>query len=144
MSLDLNLQHSDAPCVASDARELAPNSALRKGLLLSQRDLHIPSPAQGLWKIQRLDGDTGTVQAALAGTPMREKVCLRRFRMALDYDLYSLCKKILEERGAAIEGEEFAAKIEVRGSVPEDLFAELRDVLQEATSGRVVAETASS
>ena len=81
---------------------------------------------------------TETAQAVLAEAPREEKVHLMRFRVVLGYELFSPCKKIIEDQGAAIEEELFGEKVEVRGSIPEELFAELSDVLREATSGRVV------
>lgn len=87
---------------------------------------------------------TGTAQAVLAETPREEKVDLVFFRVKLAYDQHALCRKLIEEQGASVEGEEFGESVELSGSIREELFDEVCRVLRDATSGRVTPEVVTS
>ena len=83
---------------------------------------------------------TETAQAVLAATVRQEKIHAVRFRVKMGYPAYAPCKKIIEEQGATVEEEEFGGAVELKGSIPDERLEELRKALQEATSGKVIAE----
>ena len=83
---------------------------------------------------------TETTQAVLSEMPRQEKIHAVRFRVEMGYQAYAPCKKIIEEQGATVEEEEFSEAVELKGSIPDERLEELRKALQEATSGKVVAE----
>jgi len=87
---------------------------------------------------------TRTAQQVLAETPRQEKVHRVRYQVALAYDQYLPCRKILEMEEATVDEELFGEKVELRGAVREDSFESLRSTLLEATSGRVELKVADS
>jgi len=87
---------------------------------------------------------TGTAQAVLEETPREEKVDLVFFSVELAYEQHALCRKLIEDQGATVEEEAFGASVQLDGSIREELFEGLCQVLRDATSGRSVPEVVAS
>ena len=80
---------------------------------------------------------TATAQEVLAATPRTQRVTLRPFEVVLSYELYSPCRKLLEDLGARVEEEVFAENVRVRAVCPDADLAHIDAALTDATAGRV-------
>ena len=80
----------------------------------------------------------------LEETPREEKVDLVFFSVELAYEQHALCRKLIEDQGATVEEEAFGASVQLDGSIREELFEGLCQVLRDATSGRSVPEVVAS
>ena len=75
---------------------------------------------------------TESAQLALADAPVTELVPLTRFTLALPYGNYENLRHRLPEFAAEITGEEFAASVQLTGTVPSTRFAELAGMIARA------------
>ena len=80
---------------------------------------------------------TESAQLALADAPVTELVPLTRFSLALPYGNYENFRHRLPEFAAEITGEEFAASVQLTGTVPSARFAELAGMIRDLTGGAV-------
>ena len=80
---------------------------------------------------------TESAQLALADAPVTELVPLTRFTLALPYGNYENLRHRLPEFAAEITGEEFAASVQLTGTVPSARFAELAGLIRDLTGGAV-------
>ena len=82
----------------------------------------------------------GCLKRALEVAERVERVDWRRLRIDLEYALHDPVRRVLSGFDVVLEGEHFAARVEVTLRVPEDREAELREAIREATSGKASLE----
>lgn len=81
---------------------------------------------------------TETAQAALAALPVELKVETALLRIDLSYESYAPCRKRIEEMGACVEREEFAASVVLEVRVEVEAVDPLRSALGDMTAGRAL------
>jgi uncharacterized YigZ family protein len=80
------------------------------------------------------------VKAVLEALPRAERVELRPFLVQVSYGGYAAARRALEAEGATIEGETFAAEVQLAGSIPADMFDRAIAALREATAGQAIVQ----
>lgn len=83
---------------------------------------------------------TEAAQAALTRLATEERILRLPFALLLSYSHYRRGKEILEEAGAAIEEESFAAEVTLRGSIPARSSQQLQQRIADITSGESVID----
>jgi uncharacterized YigZ family protein len=61
---------------------------------------------------------------------------VRRFSLAVSYELYERVKRCLAEQDAEISGEEFGEQVDIAGSISEDRYETLAAGIREFSAGR--------
>jgi uncharacterized YigZ family protein len=82
----------------------------------------------------------GATRAVLELLPRAEHVVLRPLVARVSYGAYAVARRALEEAGALIDGEAFAAEVRLSARVPADAYADALAALGEATAGQAVVE----
>jgi uncharacterized YigZ family protein len=88
----------------------------------------------GTGGLVRAYGDA--TKAVLEALPRAERVELRSLAVRVSYGVYAAARRALEAEGATIEGETFAADVELAASIPADSYERAVRALGEATAGQ--------
>ena len=78
---------------------------------------------------------TEAAQAALAKLPTEERIPRLPFSLSLPYSGYQRGRDLLEEAGAAVEAEDFAAEVSIRGTLPSSAREEIEKRIADLTDG---------
>lgn len=76
-------------------------------------------------------------KAALDAAETAELIPMSHARFTLPYSSYASCRKFLDSIGFQITNEEFAAEINVSGTLPATAADALKDFLQELGNGKI-------
>ncbi|NKB70739.1 MAG: DUF1949 domain-containing protein [Candidatus Latescibacteria bacterium] len=83
---------------------------------------------------------TETAQAALAALQCRTKVQWLDGRLMVPYPLHGACRVVCEGKGAVIEAENFAARVEMRLSLAAEDWDALAAAVRDLSAGRIQLE----
>ncbi len=83
---------------------------------------------------------TETTQAVLAVLPLTEKVERQTVRLTLPYNLFEVCRRLIEAHHGQLETEEFVADVTLHATFIVDDLPPFRSALAELTGGQIVAE----
>ena len=80
---------------------------------------------------------TASAQAALENITTRELVEMKMLEFSVPYPLYEQVKRLLAAAGFAIQHEEFADAVRIRGELTAAAYPELRQKLCDLSNGRI-------
>ena len=77
-------------------------------------------------------------KAAIESAQTIELIPMNRISFSVSYNIYASCKKFLDSIGFNSENEEFAAEINITGTIPRVAAKPLEDFLQELGNGKII------
>jgi len=80
---------------------------------------------------------TASAQAALENNNTRELVEMKSLEFSVPYPLYEQVKRLLAASGFAVQHEDFADAVRIRGELTAAAYPELRQKLRDLSNGRI-------
>ena len=77
-------------------------------------------------------------KAAIEAAQTIELIPLNRINFSVSYGVYASCKKFLDSIGFNSENEDFAAEINITGTIPRSAAESLAGFLQELGNGKII------